>query len=70
MVMADFEAYFRSQREIDTLWQSKAGWMRTSILNIAHMAWFSADRAISDYAKDIWQVPFGAPDRGIGSVGT
>jgi starch phosphorylase len=70
MVMADFEAYFRSQREIDTLWQSKAGWMRTSILNIAHMAWFSADRAISDYAKDIWQVPFGAPDRGIGSAGT
>ena len=28
------------------------------IMNIAHMAWFSSDRAIGEYAQDIWHVPF------------
>src|SRR5262249_3557323 len=48
MVTADFEAYFRTQRAIDRLWQSSADWTRTSILNIANMAWFSSDRAIAE----------------------
>ena len=25
--------------------------------NIANMAWFSSDRAISEYAQEIWNVP-------------
>ncbi|HEY7300981.1 MAG TPA: glycogen/starch/alpha-glucan phosphorylase [Xanthobacteraceae bacterium] len=57
MVSADFEAYFRTQREIDRLWQSPENWMRMSINNIAHMGWFSSDRAIREYAQDIWNVP-------------
>jgi starch phosphorylase len=28
-----------------------------SMLNIANMAWFSSDRTISEYARDIWNVP-------------
>jgi len=70
MVLADFEAYFHTQRGIDKLWLSKADWTRTSILNIANMAWFSSDRAISEYAKEIWNVPSGAPGCTLGSVGT
>jgi starch phosphorylase len=27
------------------------------ILNTANMAWFSSDRAIREYARDIWNVP-------------
>jgi glycogen phosphorylase len=57
MVAADFEAYWEAQRRLDRLWQSPADWWRTSILNTARMGWFSADRAIRDYAQDIWQVP-------------
>jgi starch phosphorylase len=57
MVTADFEAYYRTQRTIDRLWQSSADWTRMSILNIANMAWFSSDRAIAEYADDIWDVP-------------
>jgi starch phosphorylase len=33
-----------------------------SILNVANMGWFSSDRAISEYARDIWNVPVEAPD--------
>jgi starch phosphorylase len=28
-----------------------------SILNTANMAWFSSDRVIREYARDIWNVP-------------
>jgi starch phosphorylase len=28
-----------------------------SILNTAGMAWFSSDRTIREYARDIWHVP-------------
>jgi starch phosphorylase len=57
MLSADFDAYFRTQREIDRLWQSPHDWTRMSIRNIANMAWFSSDRAIREYAQDIWNVP-------------
>jgi starch phosphorylase len=61
MVTADFDAYFKTQRQIDRLWQSPSDWMRMSILNIANMAWFSSDRTISEYASDIWNVPVEPP---------
>jgi starch phosphorylase len=57
MVTADFDAYYAAQRRIDRLWQSKSDWTRMSILNVANMAWFSSDRAIREYAQDIWNVP-------------
>lgn len=54
MVAADFEAYRRTQRSIDALWRDPAAWWRLAILNTAHMAWFCADRAILEYAHEIW----------------
>jgi len=57
MIAADFDAYYGAQRRIDGLWQSASAWVRMSMLNIANMAWFSSDRTISEYARDIWNVP-------------
>jgi glycogen phosphorylase len=56
MVGADFEAYWRTQRAIDALWQQPAAWWQASIHSTAHMGWFSADRAIRTYAEEIWGV--------------
>ncbi len=61
MVTADFDDYFATQRKIDKLWQSHFDWTRMSILNTARMAWFSSDRAVGEYAEDIWRVPFETP---------
>jgi starch phosphorylase len=57
MVAADFNAYWDAQRSVDQLWRLPAAWWRASILNTARMAWFSSDRAIREYAQDVWHVP-------------
>src|SRR6201993_212723 len=57
LVAADFDAYCEAQRKVDELWQSPARWRQAAILNIAGMSWFSSDRAIREYAEDIWDIP-------------
>lgn len=62
MVCADFEAYWAAQRQVDKRWQTPNDWWRSAVLNTARMGWFSSDRTISEYARDIWQVPVPARD--------
>ena len=61
MITADFDTYYGAQRRIDRAWQSASAWTRMSLLNVANMAWFSSDRTISEYARDIWNVPIERP---------
>jgi glucan phosphorylase len=35
---------------------SPTKWRRAALLNISGMSWFSSDRAIAEYAKDIWDI--------------
>jgi len=55
MVCADFEAYRATQRDVAALWRNPAEWWRRAVLNTAGMGWFSSDRTILDYAREIWQ---------------
>jgi starch phosphorylase len=57
MVAADFDAYWAAQREVDRAWLDPDRWWRSSIRNTARMAYFSSDRAVREYAQDIWRVP-------------
>jgi starch phosphorylase len=57
MVTADFDAYLEAQRRVADRWSSPHDWWRSSVLNTAHMGWFSSDRTIREYAADIWDVP-------------
>ena len=57
MVCADFDAYLASQETVERMWRDEAAWWRASILNTASVGWFSSDRTIREYAKDIWQAP-------------
>jgi len=57
MVAADFDAYREAQSKVDQLWQSPPLWRKAAILNIVGMSWFSSDRAIAEYATDIWDIP-------------
>jgi starch phosphorylase len=57
MVTADFDAYAETQRAVADRWRDRHAWWRSSVLNTAHMGWFSSDRSIREYAADIWRVP-------------
>jgi len=56
MVAADFDAYAAAQREVDDRWRDRAAWRESAIMNIANVGWFSSDRTIREYARDIWGV--------------
>ncbi len=57
MVARDFDAYAAAQRKVDELWANPARWYAAAIRNTAHVAFFSSDRTIRQYAEDIWKVP-------------
>jgi starch phosphorylase len=57
MVTADYAAYAAAQRQVDMLWADPKAWYGKTIRNTANVAWFSADRTIREYGRDIWNVP-------------
>ncbi|MBQ7860659.1 MAG: glycogen/starch/alpha-glucan phosphorylase [Clostridia bacterium] len=54
MVLADFADYRATQKKIDEVWRDRDKWNRMSLLNTAGAGRFATDRAILDYARDIW----------------
>jgi starch phosphorylase len=54
LVTADFAAYAAKQREVDEFFRQKPVWAAKALTNTAKMGWFSADRAIREYASEIW----------------
>jgi starch phosphorylase len=60
MVSADFDAYAAAQRGVERLFRDDpGGWRRRAVLNTARSGWFSSDRTVRDYAREIWRVPAG-----------
>jgi starch phosphorylase len=57
MVLADFNSYIECQNALEKIYsENKTEWTKMSIRNVANMGYFSSDRTISEYAKDIWNV--------------
>ena len=54
MVLADFADYRRAQQQAVQVYADSAAWNKKSLMNIAGAGRFAADRAINDYARDIW----------------
>lgn len=57
MVAADFDSYAACQREVDDVWRNSPDWYARAVRNVARVGWFSSDRTIRQYAKEIWNVP-------------
>lgn len=56
MVLGDFEAYRAAQKYASETYRDTAKWQSMSLMNIANSGVFSADRAVDEYAKNIWKL--------------
>ena len=56
MVLADFDSYRNAQQYITECYNDKLKWAKMSLNNIAGAGIFSADRAVTEYADDIWHL--------------
>jgi starch phosphorylase len=55
-VLADFESYAATQEQVARDYCDAEAWSRRAVLNVARMGFFSADRAIREYAERIWRL--------------
>ncbi|MDR1665995.1 MAG: glycogen/starch/alpha-glucan phosphorylase, partial [Puniceicoccales bacterium] len=54
--LADFEDYVRAQQKAEQAYQDRKRWLKMTILNTARLGYFSSDRTVLEYVKDIWKV--------------
>lgn len=55
-VLKDFASYIEAQERVDKLYQDQETWAKICIHNIAMSGFFSSDRTIEDYVRDIWHI--------------
>ncbi len=56
MVFADFDSYQTAQQFISECYKNRALWNKMSLQNTANAGIFSADRAVDEYARNIWRL--------------
>ncbi|WP_101340402.1 glycogen/starch/alpha-glucan phosphorylase [Cereibacter azotoformans] len=56
LVSSDFDAYLAAQAEVDVAYADRNRWLAMAALNTARSGFFSSDRTIRGYMKDIWGV--------------
>ncbi len=56
LLLADYASYIEAQERVASVYKNQDEWTHLAILNVANMAKFSSDRAIGEYAKNIWHV--------------
>ena len=53
---ADFRSYMEAQKAVDKKYQDRDVWIASTIQNMVNMGFFSSDRTILEYAKNIWKI--------------
>ena len=56
MLLADYDSYMAAHQKVCKLYLDKDAWARKAVLNVAGMGYFSSDRAVQEYADQIWHV--------------
>ena len=56
MLLADLRSYMEAQDRVDATYRDAKKWNRMSLVNIARSGRFSSDRAVLEYARDIWHI--------------
>ena len=56
LLLADFDDYCRAQENVGRRYLDRQGWARMCLVNIAQSGYFSSDRTIEEYVRDIWHI--------------
>ncbi len=56
LVMKDFDSYVDAQERANRIYQDQDKWWHMIIMNIANAGFFTSDRTIANYNKDIWKL--------------
>jgi starch phosphorylase len=54
LCLADFADYIRAQRDVAAVYGDKTRFTNMSLVNISRAGYFSADRSVAEYGKNIW----------------
>ncbi|GAA1398334.1 glycogen/starch/alpha-glucan phosphorylase [Luteococcus peritonei] len=54
MALADYASYMDAQERVEAYYADEDAWTRSAILNVARSGYFSSDRSMKDYIREIW----------------
>ncbi|MEK4564292.1 glycogen/starch/alpha-glucan phosphorylase [Alkalihalobacillus sp. FSL R5-0424] len=55
-LLKDFGSYVQAQNQVQELYLTPRTWQKKCLINISHSGYFSSDRTIAEYAKEIWKL--------------
>ena len=56
MTLLDLKEYIRAKEELLDSYEDRMTWAKKMLVNIANAGYFSSDRTIAQYEKDIWKL--------------
>ena len=56
MALLDVKEYIQTKEKMLADYEDEAAWSRKALVNIAKAGYFSADRTIAEYNRDIWKL--------------
>lgn len=56
MTLLDLEDYIKVKDQMMADYEDQAKWRRMMLVNIARAGFFSSDRTIEEYNRDIWKL--------------
>lgn len=56
LVMKDYHAYKEAHKHANEAYKNRQQWLKMSLMNIANSGFFTSDRTINDYNRDIWKL--------------
>lgn len=55
-ILKDFDAYVKAQQKANKAYQDRTAWLKKSMINTAKSGFFSTDRTMFEYNRDIWHL--------------
>ena len=56
MTFPDFKEYVKTKEQAYADYKDRMGWAKKMLVNIAKAGFFSSDRTIAEYNRDIWKL--------------